>query len=272
MIKIICLVLVITIILAFTACGKEDSRQPILIQGQFTEETDLLFAAVEDAELVTVGSAVYHVGTLDGYPVIMVDSQMGLSNAAANTAAAILTFDPYCVINQGTSGGHTEDLYVGDLVLGETIVNTGAFATPYRAEGEGIAPEDWETYNTNLWNTGELVEVFELHSDETLLTIAQGVENVHTDGKVVTGIVGSADFWNREVDRINLLNEIYDTSTEDMEAFAVAVACNMWEVPFLSIRIISNSDITDGAYDLSTGATCQSYTLDVAKAIIAEIS
>lgn len=67
-------------------------------------------------------------------------------------------------------------------------------------------------------------------------------------GEEVEGKVCSADWWNREIDRINWFHENFGTSGEEMEAFAVA---HVYEVPFLSLRTISNLEVTyDNIEDL----------------------
>lgn len=249
----------------------KDTRQPILIQGQFDGETEVLFAAIENSEKVTVGTATYYVGTIDNYPVIAVDSMVGMINAAANTAAAILTFNPYCVINQGTAGGHSDDLYVGDIVLGETTVNINAMISEPRAEGEGMDPENWVFDHTDIWVNGEKQEIYELHADPELLAIAESIADTYDHGKVVKGVIGSGDFWNKEVDRILWIRDHYNTSVEEMESFSTANTCRMWGVPWLGIRVLSNSEITNGEYTLETGEWCQEYTLAVVREIIKNI-
>ncbi|BDR34903.1 TPA: hypothetical protein ACX6QU_000133 [Photobacterium damselae] len=47
------------------------------------------------------------------------------------------------------------------------------------------------------------VEHNEFAADSHLLTVAQQQAESYNKGKVVTGIIGTADEWNREVDRIN---------------------------------------------------------------------
>ena len=49
-----------------------------------------------------------------------------MENTAAATAIAIEKYHPKAIINQGTSGGHDENLNVFDIVLGKRTTNIGS--------------------------------------------------------------------------------------------------------------------------------------------------
>lgn len=76
------------------------------------------------------------------------------------------------------------------------------------------------------------------------------------------GIIGSADEWNNQLDRIALLRERYGTSVEDMESAAAAQLCFSYGIPFLGIRILSNSIVNGEEFDESVGIDCQRFVLD----------
>ena len=42
----------------------------------------------------------------------------------------------------------------------------------------------------------------------------------YKNGKVVVGTIGTADQWNRELQRIKFIHERYGTSAEEMETVA----------------------------------------------------
>ena len=74
--------------------------------------------------------------------------------------------------------------------------------------------------------------------------------------------------WNREVDRINWFHETYGTSVEEMETSSAALVAQAYQVPFVGIRILSNTDQHKQDFEPQTAVDCQLYTIDVIKALI----
>lgn len=95
--------------------------------------------------------------------------------------------------------------------------------------------------------------------DERFASVAK---NVQTDKKLFRGVIGSGDEWNNQIDRIALLRERYQTAAEDMESAAVAQLCLSYGIPFVGVRIISNSIVTGESYDESVGEDCQRYIVN----------
>lgn len=248
----------------------EAVQRPLLIQGAMDVETEIMMAALENTEDITLGVWKYTKGTLNGYPVVISRTRIGMVNAAASTTLAIEHFNPVAIINQGTAGGHDPELHKYDIVLGKEVVNMGAFKTDFTEKGDGIHPTTWKPMTLEIIDkeTGEWTEVGSFPADETLLAVANSVKDTYTKGKIVEGTVGSADEWNKEIDRILWLNETLGTSAEEMETAAAAQIAATYNIPFLSIRILSNNEVHKEVYDRTTGEDSQAFTLEVAKAYI----
>lgn len=248
----------------------EAVKRPLLIQGAMDVETEIMMAALENPEEITLGVWKYTKGTLNGYPVVISRTRIGMVNASASTTLAIEHFNPVAIINQGTAGGHDPALHKYDIVLGKEVVNMGAYKTSFTEKGHGIHPTTWEPMTLEIVDkeTGEWVDVASFPGDETLLAAANSVKDTYKKGKIVEGTIGSADEWNKEIDRILWLNETLGTSAEEMETAAAAQIAATYDIPFLSIRILSNNEVHKEAYDRTTGEDSQAYTLEVAKAYI----
>ena len=67
--------------------------------------------------------------------------------------------------------------------------------------------------------------------------------------KVHIGKIASGDLWNREFDRILFLNDKYNTLCEEMETGGVYTTANSFNVPVLSVRIISNNELLQEDYN-----------------------
>lgn len=246
-----------------------ESLRPIIIQGAMNLETSLMMEALDDAEEINIAGYTFVKGTLEGYPVVVSKTQVGMVNAATTTTIAIMTWNPIAVLNQGTAGGHDVALHQGDIVLGSSTANINSFKSDWAAEGAGIDPTKWINRSTEIFLDGEIKDVDVLTSDASLIAIAQTVP--YEKGNLVEGVIGSGDVWNKELDRISLIHSQFNTSCEEMETFSVAQVCSYFEVPFLGIRILSNNELHQESFNPQTGADCQEYVLDVVRAIIATL-
>ena len=248
---------------------------PVVVQGAMDVEVQRLVGALENAKEEKVRGWTFWRGTVAGYPVVVSKTLKGMSNAAAATALAAQLYHPAAIINQGTSGGHQPDLHVYDIVLGTQAVNLGSFKTGYRPRGKGSALAEWVPLDLNRGegSAGENPEAHRMRQfsgDEGLLAAARSVSAAYQKGRVVEGVIGSADVWNSEIDRIDRFHEQYGTAVEEMETASAAQIAALFEVPFLGIRVLSNNITNDGKYDPRTGEACQDYVVDVVKAYIGQ--
>lgn len=249
---------------------KEPVQKPIVLQGAMDVETEFMMEALEDSEEFTLGGYDFARGTLEGYPVIVSKTQVGMVNAATSTTLAIEELDPLVIINQGTMGGHDKELHRGDIVLGNETANINSFKSEWKDIGEGMDPANWEWRTSEINLSGDSFEdVSVLNIDSDYLAIAESVKDTYTKGEVVKGLIGSGDVWNKELDRINLIQEEFNTSGEEMETFAVAQVCKqLGDVPLLSVRILSNAELHKEDFEPETAVDCQEYVLDIARKII----
>ncbi|KXF83449.1 5'-methylthioadenosine nucleosidase [Enterovibrio coralii] len=246
------------------------AQQPILIQGAMDMETNVLINALENAKETHRGGWTFWEGDIKGHPVVISRTEIGLANAAASTTLGIELFNPKAIINQGTSGGHDPELYRGDIVVGARSFNMGAYKVEYTEKGQGIHPEKWQNFDVvmRLRKNGELVEHSHFDADDALLAHTLSYSNAYKHGKVVSGVIGTADEWNREVDRINWFHETLGTSVEEMETSAAALVAEAYDVPFVSIRVLSNTDQHNQDFDPATAKHCQEFVLDVVDGLI----
>ena len=211
----------------------------IVVQGAVRGELSVLEQLLPGGEWRENSGYPFYETALGGSRVVLSRTRVGTIHAAVSTTLAALTYRPDCVINQGTAGGHTREMRVGDMVLGETAVYINNMRSPLRGRGEGS--------NALEWWPGER-RSFSLPADPRLLAIAQSVaydgRAVTYDGRAVTGRLGSGDLFSRETDRIDRLHAQLGELCEDMESAAVYKACADFSIPVLGVRVISNNELT----------------------------
>lgn len=241
--------------------------QPVVIQGALDIETDHMVSQLKNVKKKTYGAWQFWEGTYHGKPIVISRTLMGMSNAAAATTLAIEHYHPQAIINQGTAGGHDPKLKVFDIVLAKKSENIGAFITPTKALGDGSNSLVWnKAFNVLPKNNSQAEESkrIQFDADPKLLKAANQTQSTYSKGQVVEGLVGSADVWNNELDRIQYFHQHYQTSVEEMETASAAQVASLYQVPFLGIRILSNNLTNQGEYAPQTGQACQDYALQVA--------
>lgn len=253
----------------------EGAQRPIIIQGPMPIEAEHFAEKLEKVKIEKSGNFVFYKGKLNNYPVIVTKTGKGMENTAAATALAIEKYDPIAIINQGTSGGHNPELNVFDIVLGERTTNIGSLKTTNKDEDQGIDPTTWIPMDLmaseGSGSDPNANKVRYYLGDEDLLEAAHAVKDTYTKGKVVEGTIGSADFWNSEVDRIKWIHEKYGTDVEEMEGASAAQIADAYDVAFLGIRILSNNKTNGGTYNAGTAAANQAYVYEVVKEYISMI-
>jgi len=262
----------LSIAVLLVACRGQDLR-PVVVQGAMDVEVRKLAGTLANASEERVQGWTFWRGTLDGYPVIVSKTLKGLANAAAATAIAAQRYHPIAIINQGTAGGHEAGLHVYDIVVGTDAVNLGSFKTGYRAAGEGSdfvewVPLDLTRSDGSAGNDPNARRMRRFHADGQLLAAALSVKDRYAKGRVVEGVIGSAEVWNSELDRIKRFHDQFGTSVEEMETASAAQIADLFQIPFLGIRVLSNNITNDGSYDGRTGEACQDYVREVVKAYI----
>jgi adenosylhomocysteine nucleosidase len=263
------------VFVAAPLAAQDLARQPILVQGAMTSETERLVARLEQARLEQIGNWSFWHGTVAGYPVIVSKTDKGTSNAAAATALAIEHFHPRAIFNQGTSGGHDPDLHVYDIVLGTASLNVGAFRAMFRKRGDGSQPLEWVPLN--LLADGSAISANASHSparfdaDPALLAAAREVRDSYTRGRVVDGIIGSSDMWIDELDRVALFHSTFGTTVEEMETASAAQVAGAFHVPFIGIRVLSDNITNASTYDAKTGEACQDFVFTVVRTYVARL-
>ena len=242
-----------------------EAADPILVEGAMECETDLLIKELDNPVEERIGGWRYVSGKYQSIPVVVSVTSIGMTNAAAATALGIEHFHPIAVINQGTAGGHDPSLHSFDIVLGAKTFDASAWVSRAErrgADGRHIDLRPTYYYDSNLKEDKAEVE---LTADPELLEVAVSEARNYQAGRVIVGKISSSNICNRQIDRIHFFHEKYDSSCEEMETHAAAHICRVYNVPFLGIRILSNTEIHGEDFNPAAGTACQQYVLTVIK-------
>ena len=237
------------------------AERPIAVIGAMESEISLVIAGIENKSTRRIGGWDFISGTIGEKPVTAVRCFIGMANSAAATALLIENYNPRCVIIQGTCGGHNPLLHKGDIVIGERLIEICRRETPALVEGEGSRFESGRVIEAEIpcGNTAERAS--EIYCDADLVEKAKTVP--YSKGRLITGCISCGEVWNRELDVLKYLHSVRGSDCEEMEGFAAGQVCKAFGVPFIDIRVLSNSELHPGEeFDKSYGLQCQEFCLD----------
>lgn len=205
----------------------------IAIIGAMDCEINKLKDLCSDIKAEEANNLTIYTGTLLGHPVILAKSGVGKVCAALHTQYIIDKYSPAIIINTGVAGGIGENLAVGDVVIGETLVqhdfNVTALGYARGYMCNGVNPDK----PTVFFSDKNLVDKI-----ENLLKDNLKNANVHR-GRIATGdiFIGTAEMKKKIAEKFNAI-------AAEMEGCAIAQTSNFNNVPCLIIRAIS--DLADG--------------------------
>ena len=114
-------------------------------------------------------------------------TQVGEINSSISTTKAILKIHPNKIINIGTAGAHKKNLKIGDLIIGEEIINMNSIITPFKKLNEGS--------NSLIWNITNFIsdsenKLIKLKGDENLIKLIEKV-GIKYNINLIKGIIGN---------------------------------------------------------------------------------
>ena len=238
----------------------------LLVQGAIEPELTPLLAALQGKQEVHIAAWTFWTGRIGAKSIVISRTEVGPINAAAATALGIERFQPAAIINQGMAGAINPDLGLWDIVIGEKTTDYGAFSAQHGSLGAGIDPAHWTPLIHRLRVDGVKLTAFPNFPGDTQLMAAALAVKYHRGG-VRKGNIGSAFQYNRELDRIQWMRKTYGIDTEDMEsAFSAGVATGA-KVPFLAVRIVSDSEWSHPTLERIAGEYCAQFTVDLIRAM-----
>lgn len=245
-------------------------KRPIVVIGALNSEIKYLVEMLESVDIETRSIYKFYKGYIKDYPVVIAKSEVGLVNAASCLTLAIEKYNPICIVNAGTAGGIIENRHKKDIIIAEECFNIISSKTPYKELGEGSNSCDWDlmTFTDGGDDCKKLYK-----SDERLLKIALDLkdEYEYKHGNVYTGVVGSADIWNREKDKLKYLADKHNVSCEDMELVAVCAIAQNYNIPVVGIKIMSDNELLGEEYEPAVGQYVQEYTYEYLKELVDHI-
>lgn len=197
----------------------------------------------------------FYESKMNDIEIILVECGVGKVNAARTTQILIDNMKVDYIFNIGVAGGVSNKLSVGDIVLGEKLVQHDFDITAFNHE-KGYVPS---------------VGVF-IDTDTYLLNIANEALNEMDEVNHHRGVIASGDIFCTETKMSEKIASKFNALCVEMEGASIAQVCYLSHVPFLIIRSISDviNDNNKVTYEEFLESSC-SKVADVMKRILEKI-
>jgi len=214
------------------------------IIGALDEELIPIRAVIHNLEKFEKGTGTFWKGEIYGHEIYLTRCDHGKVNAAIATQQMVDHFAVDAIFNMGSSGALDPRLEVGDLVVASEFIQHDFDVTDW-----GMKPGEMMFGILMSNSTGQMQfrsqQIFRADPGLTQLAVevAQNTELTWLNGhspKIYTGRILSGDQFISKLEKARSLWETHQGLCTDMEASAIAHACEVNRVPFLCIRAISD--------------------------------
>ena len=190
------------------------------------EEFESILEEMKEEDRKEIYELTFVKGKIKEKACILVKGGVGKVNAARATQILIDNFKPDYIINVGVAGGLNPMLNIGDIVIGETLVQHDFDITAF-GHTKGYIP-----------GVGD-----KIYSDEYLINkieeaIGNQEERVYNYEK---GVIASGDIFCTEIPMRDKIYAKFNAECVEMEGAAIAQVCSLCNVPFIVIRSISDT-------------------------------
>ena len=189
------------------------------------EEMKELKSIMVESEKITIFNLDFYKGKINRKEYVLVKCGVGKVNAARTTQILIDNFNIESIINVGVAGGLNNNINIGDIIIGENLVQHDFDITAFGYE-KGYISE-----------TGRFFE-----SDKELIEKCKKVkiDNV----QIMLGTIASGDIFCTDIKMKEEIRTKLNSDCVEMEGAAIAQVSYLCNVPFVVIRAIS--DIPNG--------------------------
>jgi len=208
------------------------------IIGAMQEEVEILKNEMNIKDRVQKARMEFVSGELLGKNIVVVTSGIGKVNAAVCAQILVNDFNVDKVINVGIAGGLNKDIYPGDIVIAENLVQHD-MDTTFFGDPLGQVPR---------------LDTFDFKCCEELVSLATESTNKVSKANCFNGRIVSGDQFIDKADKLQSLNDEFSALCCEMEGASIGQVCHLYEKPFVVIRSISDNAINGSHMDYETFA------------------
>ncbi len=183
-----------------------------------SKELNLLLPLLNDPKQTKVDNFIFHSGSIGNNQIIAMQCGIGKVNAALGALTLIKNFNVDLIINSGVAGGGDSSVNVMDIIVGEKVAYHDVYCGPESTLGavQGLP----------LYYEGSKSIISKMAFDES----------------IKLGLICSGDQFIDTIEQVKRIKNMFpEVLAVDMESAAIAQTCHLYDTPFLSMRVISDS-------------------------------
>ncbi|MGV0979592.1 5'-methylthioadenosine/adenosylhomocysteine nucleosidase [Empedobacter falsenii] len=250
------------------------SERIIGIMGAIPQEINGVVNLLTNKQEHKIGRRSYFTGELNNQKVVVVYSRVGKVAASATVTTLILEFKVSELIFTGVAGGIHTDVKIGDIVLGQSLIQHDMNAQPlfpaYEIPMLGKAYFEADSSQLEVATTAILEILEEQHLHNVISEKDLDKFNIHQP-QLHVGLIGSGDlFFSTNSQKEKLQQNLPEILCVEMEGAAVAQVCYEFDIPFIIIRTISDDADDHSTLDFNSFIEKISnvYSIEIIKNII----
>lgn len=171
----------------------------------------------------TISNMNFCVGEFMGVKIVLGKCYEGKVNSAVCTQTMILKYKVDCIINVGIAGAISDNLNIYDVVIPKDTVE-------YDFDTTALGYDKGFVFG---------LDCVRLKCDDKICNI---IKNICKNVSCYSATIGTDDkFVENKEDKNRILKDFNDVIAVDMESASICHTCNLNNVPFCAIRVISDS-------------------------------
>jgi adenosylhomocysteine nucleosidase len=189
------------------------------------EELEILLKDLTLEEKKEKANMTFHKGKLYGKDVVAVVCGIGKVNSAICTQILASEYSVDKIINVGVAGGIGKEIYPGDIVVAENLVQHDMDTTAF-GDKMGQIPR---------------LDTFDFKCDKEMVAFAKKACEEISELNSFTGRIASGDQFVANIEKIQWLDKEFGAISCEMEGASIAQVCYLNSIPFVVIRSISDN-------------------------------
>lgn len=184
------------------------------------KELNLLLSVMQSYESINIKGKDYFKGKLGDKEIIAGKCGIGKVNAAVNTYCLIEAVKPDLVINSGVAGGAGSYVKIGDVLVADKVTYHDVWCGPGTEYGAA------DGFMQFLLPPADIMEKCKINFKD----------------KYHFGLICSGDKFISTAEEVDEIKRHFsDVLAVDMESASIAQTCQICNVPFLIIRVMSDT-------------------------------
>lgn len=204
------------------------------------EELESIRKYLKNERKITIFNLDFYDGYIYDTNCVLVECGVGKVNAARTTQILIDNLKVDMIINIGVAGGVSNELNIGDIVIGSKLVQHDFDITSFGHEKGFIS------------GVGKYID-----SDLKMVSLVE--ETAKKDNfknvNILKGVIASGDIFCTDPIMAKKIHDKFNALCVEMEGASIAQVCYLCNIPFIVLRSISDTPNGNNEIDFDTFLT-----------------